>query len=43
MPLQTLTTVDIFYVVTCKNPHEPTFIEIAFGVRARFHGTTLYT
>ena len=31
MTLRTLTTVGIFYYIMCKNPHDYTFIEIAFG------------
>ena len=31
MALWTLTTVDIFYIIMCEDPHEHKFIEIAFG------------
>ena len=31
MTLQTLTTNGLFYFITCEDPHEMNFIEIAFG------------
>ena len=31
MALQMLTTIDLFYFIMCKDPHEQKFIEIAFG------------
>jgi hypothetical protein len=31
MTLRTLTMVGVFYSIMCENPHEYTFIEIAFG------------
>jgi hypothetical protein len=31
MALQTLTTIDLFYVIMCEDPCEQKFIEIAFG------------
>ena len=32
MPLQALTTVDLFYFILCEFPHEHKFTEIAFGL-----------
>ena len=31
MALRMLTTINLFYFIMCEDPHEHTFIEIAFG------------
>ena len=31
MAFPMLTTVDLFYLIMCEDPHEHNFIEIAFG------------
>ena len=38
-----LQNVDLFYFITCEDPHEQTFIEVAFGKRPRSHMTSHYT
>jgi len=42
MALQMLTTIELYYFIMCEDLHEQKFIEIAFGLRAWSHMTSLY-
>ena len=42
MALQTLTAADLFHIITCEDPHEQKFIELAFGQGSHHIWLTLH-